>query len=127
VRKKTNTNNTEILLESIIQGIVEKKGNNITVMDLKKTGGSICDYFVICDAESTRQVTAIADSVDETVYKEIKDKVIYKEGYENSFWILLDYSDVIVHIFQKASRETFNLEGLWADAIVRKIEVKELV
>ena len=115
-------NKTKELLQAVINGIQDKKGNNIVSLNFKNTGSSVCDYFVICDAPSGRQVEAIADSVIEFVRKETSDKEIYKEGYENAEWILIDYSDIIVHIFQKPHREEYNLEGLWADAEIKKIE-----
>lgn len=107
------------LLQAIIDGIEEKKGENIKTLNLQKMQGSICDYFVICQAESNIQVIAIADSIIETVRKKTGEKVAYSEGYENAQWILLDYFNIIVHIFQSNYREFYNLEGLWADAEVQ--------
>ena len=111
---------TKQLVASVIEGMQEKKGNNIVSLNFDKIKNSICDYFVICDAGSGRNVEAIAKSVEEFAFKNVGDKVIHKEGYENSEWILLDYSDVIVHVFQTDFREFYNIEGLWADTKLKK-------
>ncbi|MBN1253303.1 MAG: ribosome silencing factor [Bacteroidales bacterium] len=113
---------TEKLVDSVILGMQEIKAENILVLNLKKIESSFCDYFVICDAESSTQVDAIANSVEVTVKKELNDKLLHKEGFENASWILLDFSDVIVHVFQKSSREFYDLEGFWADAEKKIIE-----
>ncbi len=111
----------EKLLEFIEEGILKKKGNEILKLDLQKLDNAVTKYFVICDAESTTQVSAIAQSVEEEVKKNTGENVWHKEGYDNSQWILLDYADVVVHVFQKPFREFYNIENLWADAIVSKI------
>lgn len=112
-------NNTEVLLKSIISGIQEKKGNNIVSLNLAKLQSSLCDYFVICDAESTTQVDAIANSIEEKVFENLHQKAWKKNGYENAQWILIDYYDVVVHIFQKEYREYYKLQELWADAPIK--------
>ena len=106
------------LISSIIKGIEDKKGEEIKVLDLRKQQGAISDYFVICQANSNVQVAAVADSVQETVFKKTGEKIYHQEGYDNSNWILLDYFNVIVHVFQPQFREFYNLEELWADAEV---------
>ena len=116
---------TEKLVETVVLGMQEKKANNIIVLNLRKTDNSICDYFVICDAQSTTQVDAIADSIEELVQRNIGEKALHKEGFENAQWILLDFMDVVVHIFQTESREFYNLEEFWEDA--EKTEVVEIV
>ncbi len=118
------TNKSSKLVEIIINGIQEKKGKDIVSINLKNIDNAVCDYFVICHGDSTRQVDAIANSIEEEVKKIISEKVWHKEGYENAQWILLDYIDVIVHVFQEQTREFYNLEGLWADAEIRKLELK---
>ncbi len=113
-------NKTAQLVASVIEGIKEKKGNNIVSMDFTALDNSICNYFVICDAVSDKNVKAIANSVEEFALKKSGEKIIYKEGYENSEWILLDYTDVIVHIFQTSFRKFYNIESLWADTVIKK-------
>ncbi len=112
------------LVEIIINGIQEKKGKDIVSINLKNIDSAVCDYFVICHGDSTRQVDAIANSIEEEVKKNISENVWHKEGYENAQWILLDYIDVVVHVFEEQTREFYNLEGLWADAEIRKLELE---
>jgi len=112
---------TEELLSAIIKGIEEKKGKNIQVFDLRQTGHAVCDFFVICNADSGTQVDAIAYSVEAEVKKQTKQSPWHSEGFENREWILIDYADVVVHIFQTPIREFYKIEKLWADAIIREI------
>jgi ribosome-associated protein len=112
------------LLGTIIKGIQEKKGREIISMDFSKVGNNITDYFVVCDGNSNVQVSAIADSVEAEVKKSLGIRPWHKEGFENAEWILLDYIDVVVHIFQENSRKFYQLESLWADADISKIEEK---
>jgi ribosome-associated protein len=114
---------SEKLVDAVVKGMQEKKAKNISVLNLKAIDNSICDFFVICDAQSTTQVDAIADSVEFIVEKIIKERINHKEGFENASWILLDYVDVVVHIFQTESRDFYNLEEFWEDA--EKIEIIE--
>lgn len=104
------------LADAIVEGIQEKKGTNIAILDLSKLDNTICQYFVICEGESTTQVDAIADGIEDYVRKQLGDKPNHVEGRENALWILLDYFDVVVHVFHKEQRGYYNLEGLWADA-----------
>ena len=110
------------LADSIVEGIQEKKGINIAILDLTKLDNTICQYFVICEGESTTQVDAIADGVEDYVRKKLGDKPSHVEGKENALWVLLDYFDVVVHVFHKDERGFYNLEGLWADAKRTDIE-----
>ena len=103
------------LLDAVVEGIQEKKGVNITVLDLTSIENTISDYFVICDGDSNVHVDTIADSVDEYVRKTVGDKPLHVEGRDNAEWILIDYMNVVVHLFQRKVREFYNLEGLWAD------------
>jgi ribosome-associated protein len=114
----------EVLLNSVIKGIFEKKGLNVLKIDLRKLENRITDYFVICHASSTTQVSAICDSVENTVRVEVGEKPLHMEGLDNSFWVLLDYSNVIVHIFLEEYRGFYNLESLWADAVITVMEDK---
>lgn len=105
-----------LISEIIIHGIQEKKGNDIVRLDLRNIRSSVSDYFVICHAESTTQVKAIAGSVEEEVYKALKQDPWKKEGFEHGEWVLLDYIDVVVHIFKTDKREFYGIEELWGDA-----------
>ena len=120
--KKNNSN--DVLLTNIIKGIEEVKGNDIDILDLREIDNSACDYFVICNGNSNTQVTAIVNSVQKTVSKEIKDKPWHVEGMENAEWVLIDYVNIVVHVFQKNIREYYNIESLWGDAKITTIENK---
>lgn len=109
-----------LLLEAVVEGIQEKKGENVVSLNLKKIDSSICNYFVICDANSRTQVDAIARSVEEIVRKQTGQKPYHSEGHENAEWILIDYVDVVVHLFQKEIRTFYRLEDLWADAEIKQ-------
>jgi ribosome-associated protein len=109
------------LLASIIDGLEEKKAKNITILDLTKITNRAFDYFVIADAESTTHVDSIADSVEEVVRKQMGEKPHHTEGWENAEWILLDYVNIIVHVFQQQIRSFYRLEDLWADAEIIRI------
>lgn len=104
-----------------VEGIKEKKGQDIVSLDLRNVKNAITDYFVICHAESTTQVAAIADSVEEEIYKATGEEPWHKEGFQNAEWILLDYVSVVIHVFQKEKRDFYAVESLWADAEVSKI------
>ena len=107
--------------KQVAELILSKKGYDIKILEIKKIS-SIADFFVICSADSDRQVKAIADEVDDKL-RESGIKYIHREGYESLNWIILDYFDVMVHIFKAESRVFYNLEKLWGDAPV--IEVKD--
>jgi len=107
---------TEVLKEEIIKGIQEKKGLEITCLNLAKINSTVCDYFVVCHGTSNTHVNAIAGAIEEQVAKHTGLKPRRKEGFANAEWILLDYLDVVVHVFQEHVREYYNLEDLWADA-----------
>jgi len=114
--------NNNLLLENIIEGILDKKGQQIVDLDLTKVNNSICDHFVICHANSNTQVNAIADSVEKKVKENLNQKVIHREGMENATWVLLDYSNIVVHIFQEEIRNYYRLEELWGDAHITHID-----
>ena len=107
---------SEEIRDKAVEGIQKKKGHDIVVLDLGEIEIAVCRYFVICHGESDTQVKAIAESVEATVKEELQEHVWHREGYRNAQWILLDYGDVVVHVFEKPSREFYDLEGLWADA-----------
>lgn len=121
---KKKSDGAEVLLGNIIKGIFEKNGQNVLKIDLRKLENRITDYFVICHAASGTQVSAICDSVEDTVRKETGEKPLHVEGLDNSFWVLLDYGNVIVHIFLEEYRNFYSLESLWADAAIEALEDK---
>ncbi|MBP8849622.1 MAG: ribosome silencing factor [Breznakibacter sp.] len=114
--------NPTILVDSIVEGIQEKKGTNIVVLDLRKIDHAICSYFVICEGSSNTQVDAIANSVFDYVREKNGEKPYKSEGFENAEWILLDYVDVVVHVFRKDVRSFYRLEALWGDGVRKDIE-----
>ena len=120
--QKTEIADTESLLETIVKGIQNKKGNDIVAVDLTVLENSFCQFFVICHGNSNIQVSAIAESIEERVREDLREKVWHREGLENAQWVLLDYGDVVVHIFQKEFRDFYNLEELWADANITHID-----
>jgi len=124
---KKKDNETEILLSNIIKGIFEKKGHNVLKIDLRKLDSRIADFFVVCHASSSSQVSAICDSVEETVRKETGEKPLRIEGLENCFWGLIDYGNIVVHIFIEEYRNFYRLESLWADAKIEIVEDKKIV
>ncbi len=110
------------LITEIIKGIEEVKGTDISLLDLRKIENTVCDYFVLCSGTSNTQVNAIAQSIQKQVGKNLKEKPWHVEGENNAEWILVDYVDVVVHIFQKNTREFYDLESLWGDAQAISIE-----
>lgn len=120
--KKSRKAETERLVAEIVNGLQEKKGKDIVSLDLRKIETAITDFFVLCTGDSNTHVNALAGSVEEEVRKAIKDKPWHTEGTSNGEWVLLDYVNVVVHIFQGEVREHYNIEGLWADAITKEHE-----
>jgi len=110
------------LITHIIQGIEEVKGDQIEIIDLGSIDNTVCDYFIVCSGNSNTQVDAIESSVRKSVSKALQDKPWHVEGLENSQWVLMDYVDVVVHIFQKQTREYYDIESLWGDAKITSIE-----
>jgi len=121
---KKRSDEAGVLLKSIIKGIFEKQGHNVLKIDLRKLENRIADYFVICHGTSVTQVDSICDSVEITVQKKSGEKPLHIEGRENSNWVLVDYGNVIVHIFLEEYRNFYSLESLWADAEIEKMEDK---
>lgn len=120
-RKKEKAD-SETFVNYVIEGIEEKKGQNIVCLDLSKFSIAICDFFVICHGTSSTHVGAIAESIERHVKKHTGIFPRRREGITNSEWVLLDYLDTVVHIFQEEVREHYRLEDLWADAPVRNKE-----
>lgn len=117
--------NKEELLALIIEGIEQVKGENITILDLREIENTAAQYFVICDGNSNTQVQAISGSVQKVVSKQLRDKPWHVEGAEVAQWILMDYIDVVVHIFQKETRAYYNIEDLWGDAKIIEVSTSE--
>ncbi|NAS29622.1 ribosome silencing factor [Flavobacteriaceae bacterium R38] len=109
------------LIAVILKGIEEVKGKDISILDLREIENTVCDYFIICNGTSNTQVNAIVNSIQKTVSKQINDKPWHVEGENNGEWVLMDYVNVVVHIFQKHIREFYDIEGLWGDAKVTSI------
>ena len=116
---------TESLVKLVLEGILKKKGKRIVTLDLSDIENSICSYFVICHGDSTTQTSAIGESVAEVVFEKSGEKPLHKEGFENANWILLDYGDVIIHVFLESYRDLYRLEELWADAKFESISEGE--
>jgi ribosome-associated protein len=105
----------EPIVANIIEGIRNKKGKEIVCIDISTLKSSVCSSFIICHGDSSTQVNAIAQGVEHAMEENLNEKVRRKQGFENAQWIILDYTDVVVHIFQKEFRDFYNLEALWAD------------
>ena len=116
--------NNDDLLANIIKGIEEVKGENIDILDLREIDNTVCDYFVICNGNSNTQVNAIVGSVQKIVSKELNDKPWHVEGAENGEWVLMDYVNIVVHVFQRHIRDYYRIESLWGDAKITTIETK---
>ena len=117
--KNKAINESAYISELAIHGIQEKKGNDIVRLDLRNIHSSVSDYFVICHADSATQVKAIANSIEDEIYKAIQQDPWRKEGLEYGEWILLDYVNVVIHIFRTDKREFYGVEELWGDAEVK--------
>lgn len=113
------------LIETIVAAIEDKKGKDIVSFDLSGFDGAICSRFVVCNADSTTQVAAIAAGIEEKVQQTLGEKVWRIEGQQNAVWIAMDYVDVVVHIFQTELRSFYKLEELWADAPMTRYEYEE--
>ena len=113
------------LIEKIMIGISDVKGQDIKMIDLRKIENRICDFYIICSGSSNTHVSAILDSVKKKVSKTLKEKPSHTEGEENAEWILLDYINVVVHIFQKQVRDFYKIEELWGDCKTNMIPIKK--
>ena len=117
MRKTKIITESELLCQTIVEGMQENKAKDIVVLDLRNLTSSVCDFFVICGGESSTHVDGISNSVSRFTRKTLKEKPWQIEGKNNSEWILLDYIDVVAHIFYKDARSFYDIEELWADAI----------
>lgn len=120
--KKSGLAHFPPLVTTIVEGMQNIKAQNIIVLKLTEIDIAVCDYFIICDGSSNTQVSAIAGGVEKHVREHLHDKPWHIEGTENSEWVLMDYVHTAVHIFQKETREFYDLEGLWNDAEIMAIE-----
>ena len=103
-------------LKVIADAMLEKKAQEVVSLDLRSIGTAISDYFIVCNADSTPAVVAIADNVEERMIEKCRRKVVRTQGKENAFWVILDYGEIVVHVFQTPYRSFYRLEDLWADA-----------
>lgn len=110
------------LSQLVIKGMQEKKASSIVVMNLKKVKNAVADYFIICSGNSDTQIDAIADSVEEEIYKLSQQNPWQREGRENKEWVLIDYVDVVAHVFRKDRRDFYALEELWGDAQITYLD-----
>ena len=117
-KKKSNADE---LISKIISGVEDVKGIDISLLDLRDIENTVCSYFIVCSGSSNTHVNAIVSSVQKTVSKELREKPLHTEGLENSEWVLIDYVNIVVHVFQKHIREYYNIEELWGDAKTTQI------
>ena len=108
--------NEDDLISNIISGIENVKGLDVSLLDLRDIENTVCSYFVVCTGSSNTHVKAIVSAIQKTVSKELKEKPFQTEGNDNSEWVLIDYVNIVVHVFQKQIREKYDIEGLWGDA-----------
>mgnify|MGYP006120398451 FL=1 len=113
--------NADELISKIISGVEDVKGIDVSLLDLRDIENTVCSYFIVCSGSSNTHVNAIVSSVQKTVSKELKEKPFHTEGLENSEWVLIDYVNIVVHVFQKPIREYYNIEELWGDAKTTQI------
>ena len=117
---KNNTSQDD-LVANIIKGIEDVKGADINILDLRGLDNTVCDYFIVCNGNSNTQVVAITNSIQKVVSKELKEKPWHVEGTENGEWVLMDFVNVVVHVFQTHIREYYDIESLWGDAKITTI------
>ena len=103
-------------LKVIADAMLEKKAQEVVSLDLRPIGTAISDHFIVCNADSTPAVVAIADNIEDRMIEKCRRKVVRTQGKENAFWVIMDYGDIVVHIFQTPYRAFYRLEDLWADA-----------
>jgi len=118
---KQNQTDSRILSEVVVQGMLERKAQNIVVLDLREVKNAVSDYFIICTGTSDTQVDSITDSIEEEVVKQTGQNPRSREGKLNKEWILLDYVDVVAHVFKAERRAFYALEELWGDAKIQTI------
>ena len=112
-------------LRVIADAILDKKGQNVVSLDLRPIGSAITDFFVICNADSTTNVAAIADNILKETKEKLGLKPLRMQGLENSFWVILDFGNIVIHIFQSQYRDFYNLENLWADSVRKEYKYRK--
>tara|TARA_B100000745_G_scaffold37871_1_gene23386 strand:- start:1103 stop:1480 length:378 start_codon:yes stop_codon:yes gene_type:complete len=120
--KKTMRRKSDVLAKAIIKVIKQHKGKEVVSLDLREIETAICDFFIICHGTSSTHLSSIVDNVRKDVSKLMKEKPWHTEGESNKEWILMDYFDVVVHVFNQEKRDFYKLENLWADAQIKYIE-----
>jgi ribosome-associated protein len=120
-KKTSSPKETSSLLDAVVEGMRDRKGKNIMILNLMDIENRVTDYFVICDADSNTHVNSIAESVEETVEKMTKERAYHTEGNQNGEWVLIDYINIVAHVFLRETREHYNIEGLWGDAEITLI------
>ena len=120
--KKTMKRKSDVLAKAIIKVIKQHKGKEVVSLDLREIETAICDFFIICHGTSSTHLSSIVDNVRKDVSKLMKEKPWHTEGESNKEWILMDYFDVVVHVFNQEKRDFYKLENLWADAQIKYIE-----
>ena len=113
---------SDIIANIVVKGMREMKAKEIVSLDLRNLDSSVCDFFIVCHGTSNTHVSAIADSIIEETLESIKEKPYNKEGLTNGDWVLLDYGNIVAHIFQKETRDYYNIEKLWGDAKIQLIK-----
>jgi len=113
--------NADELISKIISGVEDVKGIDVSLLDLRDIENTVSSYFIVCSGSSNTHVNAIVRSVQKTVSKGLREKPFHTEGLENSEWVLIDYVNIVVHVFQKHIREYYNIEELWGDAKTTQI------
>ena len=111
----------DALISNIITGIENVKGLDVRLLDLRDIENTVCNYFVVCSGSSNTHVNAIVSAIQKRVSKELKEKPFHTEGSDNAEWVLIDYVNIVVHVFQKQIREYYNIEELWGDAKTTEI------
>ena len=116
--------NAQLLIDTIVDGIHDIKGKDVVVLNLSELPNAVADFFIICSGESSTQVESIAQSIVRKTRTDLKEKPWHEEGTRNAEWVLLDYVNVVVHVFYKGVRDFYNLESLWADA--ERIDIQNI-
>jgi len=111
----------DALISNIITGIENVKGLDVKLLDLRDIENTVCTYFVVCSGSSNTHVNAIVSAIHKTVSRELNEKPFHTEGSDNAEWVLIDYVNIVVHVFQKHIREYYNIEELWGDAKTTEI------
>jgi len=120
--KKTVVRKSDVLVKAIIDSIKQHKGQEVISLDLRGIETAVCDFFIICHGTSNTHIASIAENIRKEISKQMKEKPWHTEGEANKEWVLMDYFNVVVHIFNKEKRDFYKLEDLWADANIKYIE-----